>query len=293
MAFALSTFSLSSQTHNRAKKGQDFSLSGKGKDNHGYFQYILIADGHGYGYYSKILSSESFTWKTVVCCNTEEEMSHELQRQIKILAPDTDFTNDGSTLSIVKVYNLDSVIKCYWIGDSQIRVFKDGKLVFKSKNHNGTNKKELMRLTKEKEKHNLDYKIKKVASICLDNADTIKMKKYLQFHFNKNKRCEKMLITRAIGHNNKLFPVFQTKTITQKSMDFSVIVASDGFWDMYCNDNEDDVQLLLKQDSQFLVKYALTRWNQKWNYKQKNITKQIILPPESHDDISVAVIRSC
>jgi serine/threonine protein phosphatase PrpC len=289
--------------------GQDFSRSGESNDANGNFCYLIVADGHGKGNYVKLLSSDCFSWDTIVAETTAKNMCTQLHFQIKSVQKkdqdgsdvDIDYTNDGTTLSIVKIYK--TMVKCYWIGDSQIRIYDKGTELFKSKNHNGRNKKELKRL---QQLDDLNYSINKVPSLCIVDPTTLTMKKYPQIHFFANSKCEKMMMTRALGHNEKLFPSFETKTILLDKLktgnceninknttnsDLCVVVASDGFWDMFCESNTEDLHALLTLNAEFLAQRAVNRWKQSWNIKNSDKTKT--LSQNSIDDISIAIFRAC
>ena len=320
MGFALNVQMLSTMarqspfehyTQNRPNGlGQDFSHSGEGNDANGNFCYLIVADGHGKGNYVKLLSSDCFSWDAVVVETTAKNMCTQLHFQIKSVQKkdqdgsdiDLDYTNDGTTLSIVKIYK--TMVKCYWIGDSQIRIYNKETELFKSKNHNGRNKKELKRL---QELDNLNYSIQKVPSLCMVGPSTLTMKKYPQIHFFANNKCEKMMMTRALGHNEKLFSSFETKTILLDKLktgncenninknnnvtkDLCVVVASDGFWDMFCESDTEDLQSLLTLNAEFLVQRAVNRWKQSWNIK--NSTKTKTLSEKSIDDVSIALFRA-
>ena len=295
--------------------GQDFSLSGKGNDTNGNYCYLIVADGHGKGNYVKLLSSDCFLWDAIVAETSAKNMCSQINFQIQSiknihqngLDSNLDFTNDGSTLSIVKIYK--KMIKCYWIGDSQIRVFNKGFEVFKSKNHNGRNKKELKRLEKaDKMNDKFNYSINKVPSLCMVDPFTLTMKKHPQIQFFANNKCEKMMVTRAIGHNEELFPSFETKTIlldeieqsnyeniykdsndSNDNNDLCVVVASDGFWDMFCEENDEDATALLTLNAEYLVQRALQRWKQTWHIKNSDKTKT--LSENNIDDVSIALFR--
>lgn len=300
-------------TQNRSNElGQDFSHSGSGSDAHGSYCYLIVADGHGKGNYVKLLSSDCFSWDAVVAETSAKNMCSQINFQIQRIhnyhqngvGVDVDFTNDGSTLSIVKIYK--KKIKCYWIGDSQIRIYDKGTKIFKCKNHNGRNKKELKRL---EELNDFDYSISKVPSLCVVDPSRLTMKKHPQIHFFANNKCEKMMISRALGHNEKLFPCFETKTIlldnversncentnknnnkNKDNNDLCVVVASDGFWDMFCESNNEDLKALLTLNAEFLVQRALQRWKQSWRIKNSQKTKT--LSEKSIDDVSIALFRA-
>lgn len=295
-------------TQNRSNGlGQDFSHSGSGTDANGNYCYLIVADGHGKGNYVKLLSSGYFSWDTVIAETSAKNMYSQIKFQIQSIQNkhqsdvDLDFTNDGCTLSIVKIYK--KKIKCYWIGDSQIRIYDKGNEIYKSKNHTGRNKKELKRL--EEPDTNLKYSINKVPSLSIVDPTTLTMKMHPQIHFFANNKCEKMMVTRALGHNEKLFPCFETKTIMLDQVeqsncensnsntvhDLCVVVASDGFWDMFCESNNEDLKALLTLNAEFLVQRALQRWKQSWCIKNSNKTKT--LSQTSIDDVSIALFRAC
>ena len=297
-------------TQNRSNGlGQDFSHSGSGSDAHGNYCYLIVADGHGKGNYVKLLSSDCFSWDAVVSETNSKNMCSQLHFQIKSVEninqndvdSNLDYTNDGTTLSIVKIYK--KMIKCYWIGDSQIRIYHKKTELFKSKNHNARNKKELKRFEKL---NNFDYIINKVPSLSMVDSTTLTMKKYPQIHFFANNKCEKMMVSRALGHNEKLFPCFETKTIVLDEVersncenahknntinnDLCVVVASDGFWDMFCESNNEDLKALLTLNAEFLVQRALQRWKQSWRMKNNQKTKTI--SQKNIDDVSIALFRA-
>lgn len=269
--------------------GQDFSTCGEGIDDYGSFKFIVIADGHGNGKYVEIMSSNNFKWNRIISQSTGKDMLEKLHKQIEKACNNNidkinSFENDGSTLSIVKIYK--NMIKCFWIGDSQIRIFKNKKEWFKSKNHTAKNKKELTRLEQCQESA---YNIKKVKSLFVADPHTLTKTYQKQIHFYTNNTCEKMNITRALGHNNALHPIFQIKTLFIDEEDIiDIVAASDGFWDMYCETSDHDIEGLLKKSAKDLAFLALQRWQQSWNYKNTTYT----LPTSECDDISIAIFRN-
>ena len=301
-------------------KGQDLSLSGYSYDANGDFAYILVADGHGHGTFINILSSSDFSWENVLRCQDEITMLSAINNQVYALIAekDYDFSGDGTTLSIVKIYENTKTIKCYWIGDSQIRIYKNKQEVFKSKNHNYQNKKEQLRLSSSSDIH---FNIKKVPSFQVVDNTVFTMKKFPQIHYFQNNKCEKMMLTRSLGHNELLSPQFQTKTIIYTEHDeINIIVASDGFWDIFPTNknsnnnqeniyeksggqnkpnetnetsNQDSCVTSKKSASYLLAKTAEHRWKQTWQQLSNKTpdarytTKH--LPETSYDDISVAI----
>lgn len=307
-------------------KGQDLSLSGYSCDANGDFAYILLADGHGHGTFINTLSSNDFSWENVLRYQDEITMLSAINTQVYALIAekDYDFSNDGTTLSIVKIYEKTKTIKCYWIGDSQIRIYKNKQEVFKSKNHNYQNKKEQLRLSSS----DIHFDIKKVPSFQVVDNTVFTMKKFPQIHYFQNNKCEKMMLTRSLGHNELLSPQFQTKTIIYSEHDeINIIVASDGFWDIFptsknSNGNQENIYKKTgdqnqrnqtnetneqnetssqnnscvtskKSASYLLAKTAEDRWRQKWqqlsNKKPHARYTTKLLPKSSYDDISVAI----
>lgn len=269
--------------------GQDFSTCGEGIDDFGTYEFIVIADGHGKGKYIELMSSNNFNWNKIISQSTGKAILEQLHKQIEEACNNdidkiVNFENDGSTLSIVKIYK--NMIKCFWIGDSQIKIFKNKKEWFKSKNHTAKNKKELLRLENTE---TIEYTIKKVKSLFIADPHTLTKAYQKQIHFYTNNTCEKMNITRALGHNNALHPNFQIKTLFIDEEDaIDIVVASDGFWDMHCETNEDDIKGLLKKTAKDLALDTLQRWQQTWNYKNAAYP----LPKSEIDDISIAIFRN-
>jgi len=169
--------------------------------------------------------------------------------------------------------------------------------------------------------YGLNCKVVNVPSLSVVDKKTIAMKKHPQIHFFTNERCEKMMVTRALGHNNKLFPTFQAKTIfldelfhenendneNKSENKICVVVASDGFWDMFCENDSKDTDalllLLLSSTAKNLARRAMERWHQSWFLKQgvdqrktnerKNKKKFAFnLSKDDIDDVSIAIYRT-
>ena len=82
-----------------------------------------------------------------------------------------------------------------------------------------------------------------------------------------------------------LFPKYEqhTEPINNHCDNINIIIASDGFWDMYLP--KLDQMNLQKMNSFDLVALAEKRWKNTWNYYGNNTT----IPYQDIDDISVAV----
>jgi len=105
---------------------QDFILTGENhehKNGGESFQWIVCADGHGsqLPYYSNsvIAFLRKYDWNDFMQCSTAEEFTTTLNDRLG----EHNTYLSGATLSIVKIYS--DHFDCYWVGDSEIRIYKD------------------------------------------------------------------------------------------------------------------------------------------------------------------------
>lgn len=239
--------------------------------------WMVVADGHGVGNVINVLNT--LDWNDVM--NNDEPIEY-----VKTLINSMEQTiRDGSTISIVKISNIG--IRMWWIGDSQIRVYKNDEELWRSNNHNGENLKELQK-TREK---NLETELAWELSVLDNEHITLKPSNYI-YHIVDGQK-EKLALTRSLGHNGDVCQETETHFIPfDNKSKWKIIAASDGFWDMMClYDNS-----FLKDNdygAEELCKIASQRWSKKWFYvdprdrDNTKIVKQQI--QGSHDDIGVAV----
>ena len=124
----------------QARSKQDFATHGE--TIAGTAKYIVVCDGHGKSLIINYL--RSVDWKTLL---EDPKFIEKLMADIEKIERDNPYEcgNGGSTLSVV-LYTENS-IHCYWVGDSSIKIFEDGKLVFVSDNHDRHNRAEVKRIS--------------------------------------------------------------------------------------------------------------------------------------------------
>ena len=252
------------------KENQDYCTHGKSVDIFGRFTYIVICDGHGTGKLINYIKSQSHLWNKIVNKSSGHKILNALKKRISMF----NSYGDGFTISIVKVYK--NIIKSYWMGDSRFEVYKNNKKVFRSEKH--TNNYDMVELSKRGVPYKKEWNMKVLS------PDYITVKKQLHWLFSDK---DKLMITRAIGHNNIIKCKFDEKTILYNNDDdITIILATDGFWDMYCKKYDNNLHHKSMND---LINLSVKRWKQTWNYISPTgemVSKQI--EPTDMDDITVA-----
>ncbi len=162
------------------------------------------------------------------------------------------------------------------MGDSRFEIYKNNKKVFRSENH--TNKYDIEELNKRGVSYKKEWNMKVLS------PDYITVKKQLQWIFSDK---DKLMVTRAIGHNNIIKCKFEEKTILYENNDnITILLATDGFWDMYCKKSDKNLHCKNVND---LINLSINRWKQTWNYispRGEMVSKRI--DQSDIDDITVA-----
>ena len=257
------------------KENHDYCIQRKTVDIFGKFTYIVICDGHGTGKLIKYIKSQPEFWDKIVNKSTGSKILSTLKKRISIF----ESSGDGFTISIVKVYK--NIIKCYWMGDTRFEIYKNNKKVFRSENH--TNRYDIEDLNKR------DVAYKKEWNMKVLSPDYITVKKQLQWIFSDK---DKLMVTRAIGHNNIIKCKFEEKTILYENNDnITILLATDGFWDMYCKKHDKN---LYRKSVNDIINLCVKRWKQNWNYispKGEMVLKR--LDQSDMDDITIAKYTLC
>lgn len=167
----------------QSETSQDMVRSGE--------DWMVVCDGHGTG--TVIDHLRTLNWSNIV---KDTDPSSYLNDSIYGLG---DTTGDGSTLSMVRIK--EDGIDCAWLGDSQIRIYADEKEVWRSKNHNKDNPDEIDAHLRR------GGEISKCWSINVLDSKTITMEPSYYFEFGK---CERIAMTRALGHNDMYTPSMRT-----------------------------------------------------------------------------------
>ena len=252
---------------NTLDKGQDISFSGNDIDNFGQYTFMIVCDGHGSGNMLKQFSEE--IWKQIIKNITRNLLKKIINKKIKLM----NSYNDGFTFSLVKIYN--NCIKCYWIGDSTINIYKNFQLIFKSTNHNSTSNEECLRVFK----NFVCYKY--INSFKILNNSTLIYNKQIQWELDNGVKTN---LTRAFGNENYILSDLESATILYNSNNnIRVIIGSDGLWDML--EPTYDNTLILYGTVEDILNKVHERWNQSWKLLNKNKYFNI----ENKDDITASI----
>ena len=261
---------------------QDFCKSGSLYDEHGEFQYMIIADGHGIGNIVSVLKNNEFPWRDILIQPTSIMISQTIINYLIYYGVLNESTYDGSTISIVKIYS--DFVHLMWIGDSKIHVFLNGNSHFLTPPHNCSNQSEV----KTFDRRNCKFK----DSWELNQIDSNKMEKIKARKIVINNE-ENTPLTRCLGHNRKLNETFQEERIYFNKEDkVDIIGASDGFWDVAGISLDYPLMVSKNTTARDLCKLAVKRWKQPWIYYPSNKTQRPYtqsFPRESYDDIAVTV----
>ena len=196
---------------------QDFILSGKNS----LFEWIVVADGHGHNVVIDIL--KGIEWNEILLFDNPIE---EIKKLINV-----DTHNSGSTISIVKMFL--SHIDIFWVGDSTIKIFQDDTLAFESCSHNIDNVHEYKRIK------NMDTELVNGWQLKVLDENTITMINSNICIFSNGDRLN---MTNALGHNNITGDIVGYKRFNLLDRDYKLIIASDGFWDMMCDNDVDFIK---------------------------------------------------
>jgi serine/threonine protein phosphatase PrpC len=262
-------------------KNQDFIkiLSGTDIETNEKWKGAFLADGHG-----KIQCPFMSIIKNIQ--NYEELLSHTepiqyIKEKINVLTYKCDI-NSGMTFILVKIY--ENKIITYSIGDSSVFIFINDNLIYNNIHHNAHNINEINRL-----KYRAFFEKSKKPNIISKNEICMIDSNYIKFKFGNFK----LAVTQSLGHHNST-GIFPEKFETEYSNDdkIRIVVGSDGYFDMHCINDEDDMNDLKILSTSELVSKAESRWKQTWKYVDKNEPDKINLTTfPDYDDISILVLQ--
>jgi len=261
-------------------KRQDHILSSRKMNptNGKIYDMIEVYDGHGSDECIDCIRLSN-TSDVINNSNTPELDLESIIQQKHPFIPH----GSGSTFSCVKIY--EDHIECRSIGDSEIWVFINGNIVYKSENHNWSNEKEQLRI-KHLTQVNQIFKPFVLSPISITMVETNCVQwKYCREFLN-------LVPTQSLGHRGitGLEPSVHIIDI-QLNDEITVIIGSDGLWDMIC---EADIQFLSTCSSaEELCKFAEDRWKQEWNYINDIAFPDVMEKTsfDDFDDITVGIYK--
>ena len=273
------------------EKNQDFATSGR--SSNGSFDYLVVADGHdasGGNDVNKYLSE--LNWKSLL---ENPNFMDIIYNGVEDLG---NTSGQGSTLTIVIITQMQAEI--YWIGDSQVRIYKNLEEIWKSNNHDFNNHDELNRLNEDpyignnsletwRPKTSITTKPSWRTKLLSQTEITMEQSNYFVFGLN-----DTINMTHCLGHNS-LTGRFWNEAVIDfvDHMDYKIVAGSDGLWDML---HYKDYPFMASRNIGIneILQLANDRWSQEWSYfcpkKPSNQTpiKQRF-PSGQEDDISIAV----
>ena len=265
---------------NQLGSGQDFVTHGK---IDGEFDYLVVADGHGRGKITELLSDPIFDWDQVVKNESGKTILADINKKIKLHISDT--YNDGSTITIVKIFPTE--IKVYWMGDSQAQI-KINDQHYKTQNDNASSVQEQIA------DGTIQVSKPHWAQHILNDTDVT----VTEEHYFKLTNGEQLAMIRALGHECSTVQKMNELTVSIKQDDeVTILVATDGLWDVVYE------PYLLSKFPDFkadgFVRLATLRWSQPWNYIVPSIFKDAngdtypttSIPLADADDVGVVVYK--
>lgn len=269
--------------------GQDHTWSGTTIDSitGEEIDYLIIFDGHGsnscINFIRSIPKEKRDEIAGAFCPNTS------LYKYIMNKNVVSIYESSGSTMCMVRRYQ--DRIECINTGDSQLVVFKNGKIEFISVEHNCSNAAEKLRLLEE---HRCSvfsptHNIKMVSKDKLVGTKS----EYANFAIGGQ-----LATTQALGHNGKT-GIRPDKTVIpyNESDDLRIVVGSDGLFDMMIKNEDDtlcqeDVLSIINMPGELILKRAVDRWLQTWQMSPLNKTEIVsgTYSRKECDDVCVGVM---
>lgn len=268
----------------QAFSGQDFATSGITNDS--MYRYLVTADGHGKWSSETIRYLRHVQWATII---QTDEFMEKIKEDIKKL----NTRGEGSTLSVVRI--LDHRIICeghengyievYFVGDSTVRVYGDGEEIFKTKDHDRNNRKDVKRIMET-------CNMKGIARDDIWDIEVVDNKRIKSvpaaiFDFGGG---DKINFTNSLGHNGKTGSIVAyNKILMDYDKTYKVVAGSDGLWGMT---HAGDCDFLARPDTnaKAIVEFADRRWRQEWIH-DNTVTIDVgsTFPETNIDDICASV----
>ena len=233
-------------------KGQDFIAFGEEEE----YEWGVLLDGHGKNAFIQLMRQEN--WREIMT----SENPWETLKLILALKKFSYGYGSGSTLLMMRAFS--NRIETVSIGDSQIVIYKNQNLVYKSIPHKSDNVSELERLSN-----------RRIRYVDSDNSKMISSKKF-RVKISKYTIFEngtKLAPTQAIGHNDitGYLPEMHVEYFTEED-EIRCVLFSDGFGDMFLFESEikedlaKDKEDILNMNAEELTEKAEKRWNQQWDW---------------------------
>jgi serine/threonine protein phosphatase PrpC len=266
-------------------KGQDQTYSGVfiDEDTGEEGKWAMITDGHGSNTCINFLRTITQEKLNEIVGKTApvETMAKYINENARIFRNES----SGSTMCLVKIYK--NRILCINCGDSRVMVYKNGKKVFLSKEHNSFNLNERKRL----EACYPGVKIDKTTNIKIVSETKMIgiVGEYIDFPSGT-----RLMASQALGHNGNTgyAPDYESIDFTD-SDSLKIIIASDGLWEMVLKDNIEEIAKIAKMPCKDLLDFAVKRWLQEWEMFTDVNTEEFIrcsFDSKQCDDVGVVTM---
>jgi serine/threonine protein phosphatase PrpC len=261
------------------------------------YECFIGFDGHGNNTFNDMLKLINLR----EVADAKDSLSEVLKQ---ITEMNTRTYNSGATYYEAKLYS--NRVETCTVGDSQVAVFIDKKLVYISTPHNMKNPAEVERLKSRIESGGLCAKLEDRQVPAIFSKDTLKFRDAEYVYFENG---EKIAVSQSLGHNNITGIVPEKHTVFfELGQEVAVVGGSDGLWDMInlCGpDVEDDLLALATMSACEIADIAENRWKQDWNIHWTSSKGELQVfvdsftnkerspknPESGYDDVSVCKIH--
>lgn len=251
---------------------QDHVVKGSCKFNDNEYDYVGAMDGHGTGINSNACISliRTIDFDIVVRQPMPVQFIHDTYLKSHNLI------NSGSTFTFARINKTLREIEVFNVGDSMTVVVKNGKIIYKTPEHNFQNPSEI-----ERTKSLVRFIRPAKAPFPVNDIDV----HLLESNVGIWNTGEVLVPTQSFGHNNMTELAPSHVMLSYEPEDkMRVICATDGFWDM----NMIEYPYLSGEDAQRLVTVANRKWKQQWMYYD-GINAAVQTNFDAADDIGIAV----
>lgn len=238
-------------------KNQDLAFKGKVEYGEDPYEWFTGCDGHGLDVFPNILKRAP--WPAIMATpDSLAALLHWLKKYDGISG------NTGATYFEAKLFR--NRVETCTVGDSQIAVFVDQKLVYINTPHNFQNPLECERLRERRETGRVTIKgAGLIPKIC--GATTLKQAPGDYIYFENG---DKIALSQSLGHDNVTGISPEKHTVFfEPGQEVCVLGGSDGLWEMVNTEGPDaeaDMLFLATKSANEIAAMAETRWKQEWNF---------------------------
>jgi serine/threonine protein phosphatase PrpC len=252
---------------NSLGKGQDYVTFGREED----FDWAVLLDGHGTNAFINLMRTQD--WKVIM---TTDDPCTELLKIIETYRFRYGW-NSGSTLLMMRAY-IDR-IETVSIGDSKILIYKNGKLVYKSCEHDSNNVADIARVIA------MDAVVSPMKDPMGYVVSPTKMKSYYPAYIIHAGGAT-IAPTQALGHNDVTghCPERHTEYFLPED-EMRCILGSDGFSDMALLEQELVEDVVSVEASEEVIEDMATIFRAVSEASSENIEVEVVEETNDHDDL--------